>query len=106
MADCFPVLESQIAALDDWADANARPGDVTDRAVGTTPARYRGVGFAAGLRPYTLWIVRRVLDQYAALGDAGRSAVDAALSGTGWDGLLKLSPRHRVERRGFELVWT
>jgi hypothetical protein len=50
-------------------------------------------------------MVHRVLDQYAALAPAARAAVDAALAGTGCEALLAHQPRHRLGKRGFDLVF-
>ena len=106
MGDCVPVIEAQVAALDEWADANAKPEDVTERAVGVAAATYRGVDFQAGLRPYTIWIVQRTLDQYTALDEQARSSVDEALANTPWPRLLKLTPRNRIDRRHHALLWS
>lgn len=105
MADCVPVLEAQLAALDDWADANAKPGDETERAVGMTTASFRGAEFQTGLRPYSIWMTARLLDQLAALTPTERTRAEQAFTGTGWDRLLAIHPRHRIERRGHSLYW-
>ena len=55
-------------------------------------------------RPYTLWMLQRSLDAYAALTAAERARVDAALDGTGWGALLAYRPRHRMGKRGNELA--
>ena len=55
-------------------------------------------------RPYTLWMVQRPLDAYAALGAAERAQVDRALAGTGWEALLACRPRHRMGKRGNQLA--
>jgi hypothetical protein len=49
-------------------------------------------------------MVQRPLDAYAALTEAERAQVDAALDGTGWDALLACRPRHRMGKRGNELA--
>ncbi len=49
-------------------------------------------------------MVQRPLDAYAALTDAERARVDAALAGTGWEMLLACRPRHRMGKRGNDLA--
>ena len=50
-------------------------------------------------------MVQRPLDVYRSLGEAERARVDVALSGTGWEEILALRPRHRVEKRNYQVVW-
>lgn len=102
MADGVPMLLSAVRQIDAWADAN--PAAAPPRAIGTVEAPYRDVKLSAMCRPYTLWMVQRPLDAYAALTAAERARVDAALAGTGWDALLACRPRHRMGKRGNELA--
>jgi hypothetical protein len=53
---------------------------------------------------YAPWLVQRVLDDYVALDPADRNRVDLSLAGTGWEAVLAHQPRHRVAKRGYELV--
>jgi hypothetical protein len=39
------------------------------------------------------------------LEEADQKRVDKAVAGTGWDALLAYEPRHRLEKRGFELAF-
>jgi hypothetical protein len=48
--------------------------------------------------------VQRVLDDYGALDADARKRVDESVAGTGWDAVLAHEPRHRVSKRGFDLV--
>jgi hypothetical protein len=105
MADGVPMLVDAARALDEWADANARTGETPERVVGKHGTRFRGVELEVGTRPYTLWMLQRVLDSYRALGEAERARVTEALAGTGWEPLLELEPRHRLGKRRNELVW-
>jgi hypothetical protein len=50
-------------------------------------------------------MLQRPLDAYQDLDDTERSQVDAALAGTGWERILALRPRHRVEKQNYQLVW-
>jgi glutathione S-transferase len=105
MADGVPMLIDAAQAIDSWADANARPGETPERGVGMHETTYRSVPLECGTRPYTLWMLQRSLDAYRALPAAERARVDGALSGTGWEPLLALEPRHRLDKQHNELVW-
>ena len=39
------------------------------------------------------------------LSDVDRARVDSALAGTGWEPVLAYTPRHRLEKKGFDLVF-
>ena len=88
--------------IDAWADAN--PDAAPPRVIGTYETPYRDVKLSLLCRPYTLWMVQRPLDAYAALTAAERAQVDAALDGTGWGALLACRPRHRMGKRRNELA--
>jgi glutathione S-transferase len=103
MADGVPLLLDAVREIDAWADAN--PGAAPPRAIGFIEPRYRDTKLRLLCRPYTLWMVQRPLDAYAALGAAERARVDAALAGTGWEALLACRPRHRMGKRGNELAF-
>jgi glutathione S-transferase len=105
MADGVPMLIDGAHAIEAWADANAKPGETPGRVVGMHETTYRGARLQTGTRPYSLWMIQRPLDAYRALRADERARVDAALSGTGWEPLLELAPRHRLDKRHNELVW-
>ncbi len=104
MADGVPMLVSAVAAIEDWADENASD-EAAPRAIGLTRSQYRDVSLQCGARPYTLWMVQRAHDAYRALSDGDRVRVDATIEGTGWEPILALTPRHRLIKRGNDLVW-
>jgi glutathione S-transferase len=105
MADGVSVLVDSVNQIDEWADENAKPGETPGRVLGLSETHYRGGPLRTGLRPYTLWMAQRTLDAYAALTSGERARVDTALAQSGWEPLLALSPRHRLEKRKNELVW-
>lgn len=102
MADGVPMLLDAVSHIEAWADAN--PGAAPPRGIGLVETRFRDVRLSALCRPYTLWMVQRPLDAYAALSAAERAQVDAALAGSGFESLLALRPRRRAAKRGNELV--
>lgn len=105
MADAVPMVVASVEATDAWAAEQAKAGERVPRAVGIQQSTYRDTTISAAARPYTLWMVQRPLDAYRALGPADRVRVDAALAGTGWEAILALRPRHRVEKQNYQLAW-
>jgi glutathione S-transferase len=104
MADGVGMLEAALVAIEDWADEHAADG-TPPRAIGTAESQYRGASLRCGARPYTLWMLQRTLDAYRALSLGERAQVDAVISGTGWEPILALAPRHRLTKRGNDLAW-
>ncbi len=100
------MVVASIETTDAWAAENAKPGERVPRATGVAPATYRDGERTPAARAYTLWMVQRPLDAYRALAAAEREKVDAALAGTGWEALLALDPRHRVEKQNYQVVWS
>jgi glutathione S-transferase len=106
MADGVPLLLGNVAAVEAWADEHASPAEGPGRVVGPFESQYRGVSLRLGARPYSLWMLQRVLDAASELSPADRARVDAALAGTGWEPVLAYAPRHRLGKRDNELVWS
>jgi len=102
MADGVAMLVDAVAKIDAWADAN--PGGAPPRVIGMLDTSFRDTKLSLMCRPYTLWMVQRPLDAYAELSGDERARVDAALAGTGWEALLASRPRHRMGKRGNDLV--
>jgi hypothetical protein len=50
-------------------------------------------------------MLQRSLDTYATLSSDEKGAVAAALKGTGCQALLDYTPRHRLGKRDFKLVF-
>jgi glutathione S-transferase len=105
-ADAAPLLLDTVAAFDAWADEQPGDGFEPPRAVGGHQTHLRGVELSRLTSAYTLWMLQRPLDAYAALDTSARALVDAALAGTGCDRLLAYQPRHRLTKRQFKLVCT
>jgi len=102
MAEGVPQLLAAVRAIDAWADAN--PAAAPPRAIGMFDSAFRDAKLSSMCRPYTLWMVQRPRDAYAALSSAEGARVDAALSGTGWQALLACTPSHRMGKRSNQLV--
>jgi glutathione S-transferase len=104
-ADAVPVILDMVAAVEAWADANARPGLEPPRAVGLHETRLRGAVLRRATGPYSLWMLQRTLDALRDQGPGGVAAVHKALAGTGCEALLACAPRHRLGKRRFALVF-
>jgi glutathione S-transferase len=105
MADAVPMVVASVEASDAWAAEHAEAGQRVPAATGLQSSTYRDVDLSAAARPYTLWMAQRPIDAYRRLDEDGRGQVDAAISGTGWEAILALRPRHRVEKENYQLVW-
>lgn len=103
--DAVPLLLDTLRDFERWADARSADAGALPRAVGSHETRLRGARFQRYTSPYTLWMVQRVLDAFAALDDPGRARVLEALGGTGCETLLGYRPRHRLGKRRFQLCF-
>lgn len=103
--DAAPLLLDCARAVEEWADS--KPPDLVEppRGVGGHETALRGVRFQRFTSPYTLWMMQRPLDAYRALSADARIKVDRALAGTGLESLLRFTPRHRLGKRHFKLVF-
>ncbi|HUI25604.1 MAG TPA: glutathione S-transferase family protein [Candidatus Kryptonia bacterium] len=103
--DAVPLLLDNLRAFERWADG--KPADLIEppRGVGGHETELRGVRFQRFTSPYTLWMVQRPLDAYRALPADARTQVDRALDGTGLNALLGFTPRYRLSKRHFKLVF-
>lgn len=102
MADGVPMLLDSTETTLAWIDDN--PGAPPPRAVGLYETPYRDTRLQLMCRPYSLWMVQRLLDALGRLDAAERGRVDSALADTGWAPLLALQPRHRIGKQRNELV--
>ena len=100
-----PVLLDVVRAFEDWADG--RPADLVEppRGVGMAKTRLRGTPIEKGVLAYSLYSLQNVLAAYRSFPPDERAAIDTALAGTGWDDVLAYTPRHRLKRDGFKLVF-
>jgi len=101
--DAVPTLSKALEVFERWADTSPHADEPLPRAVGEVESSLRGLPLVRFAGSYAPFLVQRVLDDYRALDPAARKRVDEAISGTGWEAVLAHEPRHRVERRGFEL---
>jgi glutathione S-transferase len=104
-SDAVPLVLDVLRAFEDWADQ--RPADQGEppRAIGTCKTSLRGVPIERATLAYTLYSAQQVIDFYRGLEAADQSRVDAALVDTAWPQLLAYTPRHRLCKEGFQLVF-
>jgi glutathione S-transferase len=103
--DATPVILTMLREFEDWADREAANVETLPRAVGICDIDIRGTSAKRFVGSYTLFMVQRTLDLLQQLTTDKRSRLDASLSGTGWDELLSYTPRHRIAKKGFDLVF-
>ncbi len=101
--DGAPFVLDTVRAFEAWTDATPPlPGELP-RLVGMHRSVLRGVPYERVTLSYSLWMLQRVQDAYAALDASGRAAVDRAIAGTGCEALFAYTPHRRVSRRPFKL---
>jgi glutathione S-transferase len=103
--DAVPMLRAMLETVESWADDHAELGKTPPRAVGEARAPLQGGELVRRVQAYSLYMVQRVLDVYTSLSDVERADVDRALEGTGWAPLLAERPRHRLVKKGYDLVF-
>jgi len=103
--DALPLLLDSARAFEKWADARTAEAVEPPRAVGFHQSALRGVELSRYTSAYTPWMLQRCLDAYGDLDEIERQEVDRTLSGTGCEALFAHTPRHRLGKRSFKLVF-
>ena len=100
-----PLIVSIAECVEAYADGRSARDEEVPRFVGACQSTLHGATIERGASVHTLWMLQRTLDLYTGLDAAERGRVDSALAGTGWAAVLAYAPRHRLAKRGFELVF-
>ncbi|MFT5443131.1 MAG: glutathione S-transferase [Myxococcota bacterium] len=103
--DAAPLLLDVLRDFEAWADDHAADETEVPRSTGTCETTLRGAPIQRATMAYTLYSVQGVLDPFHALSADDQQRVNQALDGTGWPELLSYTPRHRLHKDGFELVF-
>jgi glutathione S-transferase len=103
--DAAPMILDGVAAFESWADTRPEDTDEPPRFAGSHTSRLGGTECQRVTSSYTLWMLQRPLDAYRTLDGPDRAAVDRALRGTGCEVLFGYTPRHRLGKRSFKLVF-
>lgn len=102
--DAAPYVLDGARGFEAWADAQGEKGAEPPRIAGEVESSLRGVSFRRAVSSYTLWMLQRSVDAYAALAAEQRARVDEAIDGTGCEAVLRYRPRFRLGKRRFRLV--
>jgi glutathione S-transferase len=102
--DAGPVVLDTVGDFETWAGGRDDDCYEPPRATGFHETKLRGVTMPRYTNAYTLWMLQRPLDAFAALDAAGHASVQRALAGTGCEALLAYRPRHRLAKRDYRLV--
>jgi glutathione S-transferase len=103
--DAAPILLESIQRFERWADENAQLGEEPERSAGRLETELRGRPFRWAVRSYSLWMLQRTLAAWRMLSAGDQRRVRDALAGTGWERLLDYTPRHRLGKKDFRLVF-
>lgn len=110
--DFLPELRMLVAETDAWlaarpdlAAGTPAPETVGERAIARGTFLLRGVRVTAAVMPYTLYMLQRVTDAFAALAPADAARVGAYFADAGLAGVLALRAGRRIERRRHLEVW-
>ncbi|MBC8341173.1 MAG: glutathione S-transferase family protein [Proteobacteria bacterium] len=103
--DAVPLLMACLELFENWADTAPRDQERLPRTIGQVESSLRGLPVGRFVGIYLPFLAQRVLDDYSALDAEVRKTVDSAIAGTGWERMLAHKPRHRLTKRGFEIVF-
>ena len=103
--DAAPLVLEGLKIFEHWADTAPRDGEPLPRIVGSIKGRLRGLPLERYAGSYAPWLVQRVLDDYHGFDTSTRQRVEDAVAGSGWEAVLAHEPRHRLTKRGFDLVF-
>jgi len=94
--------------LDDRPDLEAGTNGLENpasRGIGLTEFTWRGVTIRTGVMPYRFWLMQRLQDAVAELGDDDQGLVRHTFAAVGLERLLDLRTSRRVERVDHLEVW-
>ena len=103
--DAVPLILDTVRDFETWADSRPEDNDEPPRVTGFHETEICGAKTSRYTNAYTLWMLQRPLDTYAALSSEEQELVDATLKGTGCEVLFDYRPRHRLAKRNFKLVF-
>jgi glutathione S-transferase len=110
--DYLPEIRMVVEFTDAWlAQQGELPvgtivgGKPDQRNIGQGTFRLRGVELESWVMPYTLYMLQRITDAFAALAPAEQVSVRRYFAAHGLEELLTLKAQRRVERRDHIEVW-
>lgn len=105
--DFVPETLAATDTINAWiAQQNSlEPGTHCKRSVGTAQFELRGQTVSANAQPYRFFLLKRAQDEYAAMGDADREAMDAILEASNMKPVLDARLTREVGMQGNMEVW-
>ena len=105
--DFVPETLAAADTINAWiAQQNAlEPGTHCKRSVGTAQFELRGQTVSAIAQPYRFFLLKRAQDEYAAMGDADREAMDTILEASNMKPVLDARLSREVGMQGNMEVW-
>ena len=102
--DMVPLLTALEAAFTSWAHEHAVSGEEASRGIGTYESTLRAIPFSAGVRPYVVWKIQRLRDNYNRSNPAEQSRSRTLMAGI--DPLLDApAGSTTLTKDGFKLVF-
>ncbi|HVW26014.1 MAG TPA: glutathione S-transferase family protein [Polyangiaceae bacterium] len=101
MREQLPVLVDSSRLFREWLGAH--PGERVPRAIGVHEFELEGRRGKRIVRPYSLWMLQRARDVYAALSGAERAAADRLLRAAGGEAFLTFEDGLRLSRDGMSV---
>ena len=102
MREQLPVLADSVRCLQQWLVEH--PGERIPRAIGSHAFEIEGERGQRIVRPYSLWMLQRVLDARAALSPPQRERADRLLDTVGGQGLREIAGLPRLARAGLSIA--
>ncbi len=105
--DFVPETRAACAAINEWIAAQAAlpPGTPCERGVGQAKFEVRDVTVSAMAQPFRFYLLKRVQDAVAAMGEADRRAATELLAACGMSDILELKLSRDIGRDGNLEVW-
>jgi len=104
--DFVPETLAAADAINRWlAEKDVVPGSTCPRGAGDAVFEIRGMEITAIAQPYRFYLLKRVQDEYAALGDDDRKAMDTILEASNMAPILNAKLTREIGRTNNLEVW-
>jgi len=105
--DFVPETQAASVCINDWIDqqADLAPGTEAGRGVGLGTLKVRGVTINALAQPYRFYLLKRVQDEFASLGDQDQKDVANMLTACDMSELLDIKISREIGRENNLEVW-
>ncbi|MFP6807441.1 MAG: glutathione S-transferase family protein [Pseudomonadales bacterium] len=105
--DFVPETQAAAACINEWIDAqdSLPPGSEVPRGVGLGSFKVRGLEINALAQPFRFYLLKRVQDEFAALGENNRKEVAEMLSSCDMNSVLDINLTREIGRKNNLEVW-